>query len=73
MTENTKKPPIVDTSESSCYMYKISMVVQVIAPNKEIANMKLEQEGGYVSRRDVEFVRSIVLYKHAEDDETEDD
>lgn len=67
MTENTEKPPIVDTSESSCYMYKISMVVQVIAPNREIANLKLDQDGGYVSKRDVEFVRSIVLYKHEED------
>lgn len=64
----------MDTSESSCYMYKISMVVQIIAPNREIANLKLEQEGGYVSKRDVEFVRSIVLYKHEEDilDKTED-
>lgn len=72
MTNNTEKPPIIDTSESSCYMYKISMVVQVIAPNREIANLKLDQDGGYVSKRDVEFVRSIVLYKHEEDETPKD-
>lgn len=73
MTENTEKPPIVDTSESSCYMYKISMVVQVIAPNREIANLKLDQDGGYVSKRTVEFVSSVLLFKDDEAEETKED
>jgi hypothetical protein len=63
MTENAKKHPFIDTSESTAFMYKVTMVVQVIAPNKELADMKLDQDGGYVSKRDVEFVSSVLLYK----------
>jgi hypothetical protein len=66
MTENAKKHPFIDTSESTAFTYKVTMVVQVIAPNKALADMKLDQDGGYVSKRDVEFVRSIVLYKDDE-------
>lgn len=73
MTETIKKASIMDTSESSCYTYKISMVVQVIAPNKEIADLKLDQDGGYVSKRTVEFVSSMLLYKDAEAEETKED
>lgn len=69
MTEDIKKASIMDTSESSCYTYKISMVVQIIAPNKEIADLKLDQDGGYVSKRTVEFTSSVLLYK---DDEAEE-
>jgi hypothetical protein len=50
-------------------MYKVTMVVQVIAPNRELADAKLDQDGGYVSKRDVEFVRSVVLYNHNEEEE----
>jgi hypothetical protein len=63
MIGNTGKASILDTSESSAFMYKVTMVVQVIAPNKELADMKLDQDGGYVSKRDVEFVSSVLLYK----------
>ena len=59
----------IDTSITNNYMFTVSMVVQVIAPSKELARLKLDQEGGYVSKRTVEFVRSIELYK----DEPEED
>lgn len=72
MTENEESLPILDLSESSCYMYRVTMVVQVIAPNKQIADAKLDQDGGYVSKRDVQFVRSVVLYKAEEDEDPED-
>jgi hypothetical protein len=72
MTENFKKHPFIDTSESSAFMYKVTMVVQVIAPNKELADIKLDQDGGYVSKRDVEFVRSILLYKSEESEESKE-
>jgi hypothetical protein len=39
------------------------MLVQVVAPNKEVADDKLEREGGYVSKRDVAFKGSTLLYK----------
>lgn len=59
----------IDTSITNNYMFTVSMVVQVIAPSKELARLKLDQEGGYVSKRTIEFVRSIELYK----DEPEED
>jgi hypothetical protein len=68
MTENAEKD-ILDLSESSAYTYKVTMIIQVIAPNKEIADAKLDKDGGYVSKRDVEFMRSIVLYKEIEESE----
>jgi hypothetical protein len=66
MTGSTSNNPIIDTSESSAFMYKVTMIVQVIAPNKELADMKLNQDGGYVSKRTVEFVDSVLLYKDDE-------
>lgn len=65
MTENEKKD-IFDVSETYCYTYEVTMVVQVIAPNKEIADAKLDKDGGYVSKRKVEFVDSVFLYKDDE-------
>ena len=62
MTENQEKD-IMDVSETYAYTYEVTMVVQVIAPNKEIADAKLNQDGGYVSKREVKFVDSIFLYK----------
>jgi hypothetical protein len=59
----------IDTSITNNYMFNVSMVVHVIAPTKELARLKLDQEGGYVSKRVVEFVRSVELYK----DEPEED
>ena len=49
--------------DTSCYTYEVTMVVQVLAPNKELADAKLDQDGGYVSRRDVVFKDSTLLYK----------
>jgi hypothetical protein len=39
------------------------MLIQVLAPTKEIADEKLDRDGGYVSKRDVVFKNSILLYK----------
>jgi hypothetical protein len=68
MTENQEKD-IMDLSESNAYAYEVTMVVQVIAPNKEIADIKLDKDGGYISKRDVKFMRSINLYTDVKDSE----
>lgn len=54
--------------DTSCYTYEVTMLVQVLAPSKEIADAKLDQDGGYVSKRDVEFKHSILLYKDGIDE-----
>jgi hypothetical protein len=63
MTENEKKD-ITDMSETYCYTYEVTMVIQIIAPNKEIADAKLDQDGGYISKREVKFMDSVFLYKN---------
>jgi len=63
MTENEEKS-IMDMSETYCYTYEVTVVVQIIAPNKEIADERLNTDGGYVSKREVKFLDSIFLYKN---------
>ena len=64
--EEFSEKDVMDTSESYCYTYKVTMIVQVIAPNKQISELKLDKDGGYVSKRTVEFVDSVFLYKDDE-------
>lgn len=61
--EDQVTPNPIDNSLTNAYMFTVTMLVQVIAPTKDMARLKLDQEGGYVSKRTVEFVRSIELYK----------
>jgi hypothetical protein len=70
MTENTEKD-IMDVSETYVYTYEVTMVVQIIAPNKDIADAKLDKDGGYVSKRDVKFVDSVFLYKDTKEEKTD--
>jgi hypothetical protein len=71
MTKNTDDTDLKDLyKDTSCYTYEVVMLVQVLAPSKEIADAKLNQDGGYVSKRDVEFKHSTLLYKDGIDEET---
>jgi hypothetical protein len=38
------------------------MVVQIMAPNEEIAREKLDRDGGYVSKRVVELTDTVLVY-----------
>jgi hypothetical protein len=71
MTENQEKD-IMDTSETYVYTYEVSMVIQIIAPNKEIADAKLDKDGGYISKRDVKFIDSVFLYKDNKTEKTKE-
>jgi hypothetical protein len=48
--------------DTNCFTYSVTMTVQVIAPSREVADQKLNEEGGYVSAREVEFVKSTLIY-----------
>jgi hypothetical protein len=71
MTDNQEKD-IMDMSETYCYTYEVTLVVQIIAPNKEIADAKLDKDGGYISKRDVKFLDSVFLYKDTSEVKTEE-
>ena len=58
MTENLE-----DQKEStSCFTYEVTMLVQVLAKSKEEADLRLDKEGGYVSKREVSFKDMVSLY-----------
>jgi hypothetical protein len=72
MTENTGSTDLKDMyKDTSCYTYEVTMTIQILAPSKEIADAKLDQDGGYISKRDVEFKHSVLLYKDGIKEETE--
>jgi hypothetical protein len=49
--------------DTSCYTYEVTMVIQVMASTKDIADEKLDKDGGYISKRNVVFKHSTLLYK----------
>ena len=62
----SEEKDVLDVLQSSAYTYEVKMVIQIIAPNKEVADARLDQDGGYISKRDVKFIRSTLLYTDQE-------
>ena len=55
-----------DTSEAtSCFSYKVEMVVQILAKDEKTAREQLDKSGGYVSSRNVTLMDSVSLYTEA--------
>lgn len=65
MTKEEKKES-TELKSTSCYTYEVTMLIQVIAPTKEIADQKLHQDGGYISKRKVDFKFSTLLHEDKE-------
>ena len=55
---------MTDSLDTSCYTYEVTVLVQVLASTREIADEKIDRDGGYVSKRDVVFKNSTLLYKN---------
>jgi hypothetical protein len=47
---------------TSCFTYEVTMVVQVLASSRDAADKQLEENGGYVSKRDVVLKDAVELY-----------
>jgi hypothetical protein len=56
----TKK--VGTTENSSCYTYKVEMLVQSLAKDKPTALDQLEKSGGYGTNRTVNLVNYVALY-----------
>jgi hypothetical protein len=70
MTENKEQTDLENMyKDTFSYTYKVTMLVQVLAPSREVADAKLDKDGGYVSKRDVDFQYSTLLYKDGIDEE----
>lgn len=48
--------------ETSAFTFQVVMLVQVIADGEQQAKEKLDRDGGYVTKREVELRDSYVLY-----------
>lgn len=54
----------MDTSEdTSCYTYKVEMIIQVLASDETTARSQLDEKGGYITSRKVTFMDSVQVYK----------
>jgi hypothetical protein len=48
---------------TKCYTYEVKMIIQVICDDDEkAAQIKLDKEGGYVTKREVTLVDAVSLY-----------
>jgi hypothetical protein len=56
---------VADNEITSCYSYKVEMVVQVLAKDEKTARELLDKSGGYVSSRTVNLMDSVSLYTEA--------
>ena len=74
MTESADETSLKDLyKDTSCYTYEVTMLVQVLAPAREIADAKLDQDGGYISKRTVEFKHSTLLHKDGLDEKEKEE
>ena len=71
MTESTDIKEMY--KDTSCYTYEVTMIIQILAPTKEVADAKLDQDGGYISKRTVEFKHSTLLHKDGLDEKEKEE
>jgi hypothetical protein len=48
--------------ETTCYTYKVEMIVHIMAEDEPKASEQLEKQGGYVSSRKVTLMDSVSLF-----------
>ena len=53
---------MIQDDVTNCYTYEVKMIIQVLAKDEKTAKDKLDKDGGYVTKRDVELKDSISLY-----------
>jgi hypothetical protein len=52
-----------DIENTTCYTYKVEMIVQILAADEVTARAQLDDKGGYVTSRKVSFMDSVQVYK----------
>ena len=53
---------VSSVEKTSCYTYKVEMIIQVLAKDQQTAQKKLESEGGYVTKRSVSLQYTVALF-----------
>ena len=54
---------MAENENTSCFTYKVEMILQILADNEETARMQLDEKGGYITSRKVTFMDSVQVYK----------
>jgi hypothetical protein len=57
MNENTNAQSL----ETLCYSFEVKMNVQILANNEDHAFSMLDSNGGYVSKREVTLVKTVLI------------
>jgi hypothetical protein len=52
-----------ENENTSCFTYKVEMIIQILAADQETARLQLDDKGGYVTSRKVTFMDSVQVYK----------
>jgi hypothetical protein len=64
MAKQESKTP--QEKSTKCYTYEVRMLIQVLSDDDDkAAQLKLDKEGGYVTRREVKLVDVVSLYSQA--------
>jgi hypothetical protein len=57
-----------ETSPKSMFTYAVNMIVSVFAEDEDRARATLNENGGFVSHREVELKDAVQIYKPTEED-----
>jgi hypothetical protein len=53
----------MSNENTSCFTYKVEMIIQILAADEITARTQLDEKGGYVTSREVTFMDSMQVYK----------
>ena len=59
--------PIKDTPISKVFTFQVNMVVQILAEDEDMAKAKLDRDGGYITKRDLELLNVAVLHNETKE------
>jgi hypothetical protein len=51
-----------ENETTSCFTYKVEMVIQMLASDEKTARENLNKSGGYVTKRTVTLLDSVSLF-----------
>ncbi len=54
---------MAENENTSCFTYKVEMIIQILSDNELAARQQLDEKGGYITSRKVTFMDSVQVYK----------
>ena len=54
---------MAENENTSCFTYKVEMIIQILSDNELTARQQLDEKGGYITSRKVTFMDSVQVYK----------